>query len=185
MTYSLAFHFCGPGSKPCQVMWYLSKSKVEVTLRLTVSKSVCLGIEYPCGTCDQILFPVRMLLSEICGLVSIERPLWREDGSAIYSVITQWSVLLRTRNNTILSHLRFPQPGVPGSRIYIPQEQGGPVIHPGTGLQYLWWTKQRFLIIFPPTTSRSSSSIFRDGIIGRLEVNVLSGFSFTTSQAIN
>jgi hypothetical protein len=33
-----------------------------------------------------------------------------------------------------MSHLRLPQPGGPGSRIYIPQEQGGPVIHPGTGL---------------------------------------------------
>jgi hypothetical protein len=33
-----------------------------------------------------------------------------------------------------LSHLRLPQPGRPGSRIYIPQEQGGPVIPPGTGL---------------------------------------------------
>jgi hypothetical protein len=48
---------------------------VEVTLRLTVSQSLCLGIEYSCGTCDQILFPVGMLLSEICGLVSIGRPL--------------------------------------------------------------------------------------------------------------
>jgi hypothetical protein len=47
----------------------------EVTLRLTVRQSVCLGIEYPCGTCDQILFPVGMLLTEICGLVSIGRPL--------------------------------------------------------------------------------------------------------------
>jgi hypothetical protein len=53
----------------------LLKVEVEVTLRLTVSQSVCLGIEYPCGTCDQILFPVGMLLSEICGLVSIGRPL--------------------------------------------------------------------------------------------------------------
>jgi hypothetical protein len=63
--------------------------EVEVTLRLTVSQSVCLGIEYPCGTCDQILFPVGMLLSEICGLISIGHPLCREDGSAICSVITQ------------------------------------------------------------------------------------------------
>jgi hypothetical protein len=43
------------------------------------------SIEHPCGTCDQILFPVGMLLSEICGLVSIGCPLWREDGSAICS----------------------------------------------------------------------------------------------------
>jgi hypothetical protein len=55
------------------------KVEVEVTLQLTVSQSVsqsvCLGIEHPCGTCDQILFPVEMLLSEICGLVSMGRPL--------------------------------------------------------------------------------------------------------------
>jgi hypothetical protein len=39
----------------------------------SVSQSECLGIEHPCGTCDQILLPVGVLLSEICGLVSIER----------------------------------------------------------------------------------------------------------------
>jgi hypothetical protein len=55
----------------------------------TDSQSVCLGIEHPCGTCDQALLPVGMLLSEICGLVSIGRPLWRENGSAICSVITR------------------------------------------------------------------------------------------------
>jgi hypothetical protein len=106
--------------------------EVEITLWLTVSKSVYLGIVYPCGTCDQILLPVGMLLSEICSLVSIGRPLWREDGSAICSVITQLSESLRTHNHTLLSHLRLPQPRGPGSHIYIPQEQGGPVIPPGT-----------------------------------------------------
>jgi hypothetical protein len=34
------------------------KEVEEVTLRLTISQSVCLGIEHPCGTCDQILLPV-------------------------------------------------------------------------------------------------------------------------------
>jgi hypothetical protein len=47
----------------------------EVTLPLTVSQSVCLGIEHPYGTCDQILLPVGMLLSEICGHFSVRRPL--------------------------------------------------------------------------------------------------------------
>jgi hypothetical protein len=37
-------------------------------------------------------------------------------------------------DHILLSHLRLPQPGGLGSRIYIPQEQGGPVIPPGTGL---------------------------------------------------
>jgi hypothetical protein len=35
--------------------------------------------------------------------------------------------------------LRLPQPGEPGSRIYIPQEQGGPVIPPGTGMNSSEW----------------------------------------------
>jgi hypothetical protein len=106
--------------------------EVEVTLRLTVGQSVCLGIEHPCGTCDQVLLPVGMLLSEIYGLVSVGLPLWREDGSVICSAITERSESRRTRNHTLLSHLRLPQPGGPGSRIYILQEQGGPVIPPGT-----------------------------------------------------
>jgi hypothetical protein len=54
-----------------------------VTSRLTASQSVCLGIEHPCGTCYQILLPVGMLLSVIYGPVSVRRPLWREDDSAI------------------------------------------------------------------------------------------------------
>jgi hypothetical protein len=58
----------------CQVK-VKGEVEVEVTLRLTVSQPICLGIEYRCGTCDQILFPVGMLLSEICCLVSIGRPL--------------------------------------------------------------------------------------------------------------
>jgi hypothetical protein len=64
--------------------------KVEVTLRLSVSQSVSMSwFRAPFGTCDQISLAVGMLLSEICGLVSVGRPLRREDGSAICSVITQ------------------------------------------------------------------------------------------------
>jgi hypothetical protein len=76
----------------------------------SVSQSVsqCLGVEHPCGTCDRILLPVGMFLFESCVLVSVERPLWREDGSTICSAITQWSESHRTRNHTWLSHLRLP-----------------------------------------------------------------------------
>jgi hypothetical protein len=100
------------------------------------------------------------MLSEICVLVSVGRPLWREDGSAICSVITQWSESHRIRNHTLLSRLRLPQPGGPGSRIYIPEGQGGPVIPPGTGfpslrllrLSGLWWRYSN-----PPPTWRARS----------------------------
>jgi hypothetical protein len=85
--------------------------QVQVILCPTVSRLVYLGV----GPMTRLL-----LLSEICGLHVEGRPPWREDGSVIYSY-------------NLLSHLRLPQPGRPGPRIYIPQEQGGPVIPPGTG----------------------------------------------------
>jgi hypothetical protein len=44
----------------------------------------------------------------------VECPLWREDGSAVCSAITRWSESLRTRNHTLLSHLRLPPPKLEG-----------------------------------------------------------------------
>jgi hypothetical protein len=41
-----------------------------------------------------------------------------------------------THGHILLSHLRLPQPGMPGSCIYIPQEQGDPVIPPVTGFPF-------------------------------------------------
>jgi hypothetical protein len=84
----------------------VNNRRIEVS-KSTDGQSVCLSIEHPCGTCDQVILPVGMLPSEICGLVSVGRPLWRDDGFAICSVITLWSEPLRTRNHTLLSHLRL------------------------------------------------------------------------------
>jgi hypothetical protein len=61
--------------------------------------------------------------------------------------VTLGSKFRRTYGHILLSHLRLPQPVGPGPRIYIPQEQGGPVIPPGTGFPFcrllrfagLWW----------------------------------------------
>jgi hypothetical protein len=38
--------------------------------------------------------------------------------------------------NFTVSNSRLPQPGGPGPRIYIPQEQDGPVVPPGTGFHF-------------------------------------------------
>jgi hypothetical protein len=46
--------------------------------------------------------------------------------------VTLGPISHRTHDHILLSHLRLPQPGGPGPRIYIPPEQGGPVIPPGT-----------------------------------------------------
>jgi hypothetical protein len=58
-------------------------------------------------------------LSEGCCLVSVGRPLWREDGSAICSVITQWCESRRTR--TILYCLIWDSPNLEGQvPVFIP-----------------------------------------------------------------
>jgi hypothetical protein len=51
--------------------------------------------------------------------------------------VTLGSKSRRTHGHILLSPMRLPQPGGPGSRIYIPQEQGVPVIPPGTGFPFL------------------------------------------------
>jgi hypothetical protein len=51
--------------------------------------------------------------------------------------VTLGSKPRRTHDHILLSHLRLPQPGGPGPRIYIPQEQGGPVIPLSTGFPFV------------------------------------------------
>jgi hypothetical protein len=67
-------------------------------------------------------------------LLHVGHPLWWEDGSEICSAITHRLESCKTHNHILLlSHLRLPQPGGPGPGIYIPQEQGSPVIPPDVG----------------------------------------------------
>jgi hypothetical protein len=47
--------------------------------------------------------------------------------------VTLWSKSCRTHYHILLSHLRLPQRGGPGHRIYIPRKQGSPVIPLGIG----------------------------------------------------
>jgi hypothetical protein len=112
--------------------WKLAE--VEVTLRLTVSQSVSMSwhrvplwnLRPDIISCRNVA--VRFAVLYLGGALSDERT-----DLQFAVLITQWSESLRTCHHILLSHLRLPQPGGPGSRIYIPQEQGGPVIPPGTG----------------------------------------------------
>jgi hypothetical protein len=60
----------------CAVDCLYMKSKVKVTLRLTVSQSVSLGVEPHLGLMTRYLLPF-----DSYALVFVGRPLWREDGS--------------------------------------------------------------------------------------------------------
>jgi hypothetical protein len=108
-------------------------------------QSVCLGVGSPYGVHDQISITVIHLRSSCCGLPSLTRG-W------VCNLLVQFAVTLQskshiTQDHILLSHLRLQKPGGPGPCIYIPQEQGGPVIPPGTGFPFchllrltgLWW----------------------------------------------
>jgi hypothetical protein len=91
--------------------------EVEVNLRPTVSRPVCLGARRPSGTCDQFFFLLKISFRQLrfCYFVAPSLTIGR---SVIYCTIA---------SGPCVSHLRLPQPGGPGSHIYILQEQGGPV----------------------------------------------------------
>jgi hypothetical protein len=106
--------------------------------RQSVGQSVLVSGTHLDGAHDQIFFSLWQLY------LNVERPLWREDGSVISCTIASGPChssqprvhVQQNSGHILLSHLRLPQPGEPGSRIYIPQEQGGPVIPPGTGFPF-------------------------------------------------
>jgi hypothetical protein len=86
------------------------------------------------GIAQRYLTPTLCLLSDNCGFLVVERPLWQEDRSVIYSYNCfcqsshSWIQVQQNSHHILLSYMRLPQPGAPGPRIYIPQEQGDPVI---------------------------------------------------------
>jgi hypothetical protein len=68
----------------------------------------------------------------------MQHPLWREEGSIVYNCCRFSPSQVRTPRDIwpyiTVSDSGLPQPG--GNRIYIPQEEDGPVIPPGTGFPF-------------------------------------------------
>jgi hypothetical protein len=122
-------------NNPCQKSKSKSKSKLYY-YRQSVGQSVLVsGTHLEPAT--NFSFSLKFSLDS-CGFVILQLPLWREDGFVIYCFCWFSPAQSRgTQDDVLFSQLlRLPQPGVPGPCIYIPQEQGGPYISPGTGFSF-------------------------------------------------
>jgi hypothetical protein len=94
----------------------------------------------------------KSFLCDNCGFLDVGHPLWREGGSVIYSYNCFWALAeqsLLGRSIAELTTMSVLLSGGPGPHIYIPKEQGGPVIPPGTGF-----------LLSPLTTRRATEKVF-------------------------
>jgi hypothetical protein len=124
----------------CGNLQTCSLAFVEVKLRSTVSRPVRLGVRHPSRTSDQFFFLLEIFFRELRVRYFVAHSLTRGRVCNLLLLLVLAAVPLGsesrgTQDHILLSELlRLPQPGGPGPRIYIPQEQGGPDIPPGTGL---------------------------------------------------
>jgi hypothetical protein len=114
--------------------------RIRVTLRLAVYRqSVHLGAK-PLEAHDLYFFPTEHLrLYSLRNILSNER-MGRSFTIAAgprQRIHCSFRVQRHSWPYYTVSDSRLHQPGGPGPRIYISQEQGGPVITPGTGFPFL------------------------------------------------
>jgi hypothetical protein len=104
--------------------------EVEVNLRPTISRTVCLGVRRPSGTSDQFFFLLEISFRQLHVFYFVAPYLTRgRVCNLLYNcfwALPEQSLLSRSptelNDNILLSHLRIPQPREPGSRIYVSQE---------------------------------------------------------------
>jgi hypothetical protein len=107
---------------------------IRVTLRPAVYRqSLHLGDE-PLETHDQFFFQLNSCSHSPCVTTCLTRG-WACRLQLLLA--PSIAVILRSKwPHFTVSDWRFPQPGGPGPRIYIPQEENGPVIPPVTGFSF-------------------------------------------------
>jgi hypothetical protein len=130
--------------------------EVEVELRLTVSRPVRLGVRHPSGTCHQFFLILDIFFRQLWACYFVAPSLTRgRVGNLLLLLVLASTIALgsetRGTQDFILlpQFLRLPQPGEPGPRIYIPQEQGDPDIPPGHWVHIT-------TAIYPPDTRMST-----------------------------
>jgi hypothetical protein len=102
-----------------------------VKLRPTASRPVCLGVRRRSATRDQFYFLLEIFFRHllVCYFVAPSLTRGRVCNLLVQlllglaSAVTLGSKSRRTHGHILLSHLRLPQPGGPGSLIYIPRNR--------------------------------------------------------------
>jgi hypothetical protein len=125
---------------------YWFPSEVEVTLRLTVSRSVCLGVGHPFGTHDQILFfpfhfSEKLLCSSSWGALSDER-------TGLYFVVQSVSGG-QSRGGLVTIHccliwdywVPFPSPLTTRREVFLPASTRG------RWVSFRWWSSLLLLLL--------------------------------------
>jgi hypothetical protein len=116
--------------RPVFTAYYrLVEIEVEVNLRPTVNRPVCPVVRRPSGTCDQFffLFEISFRQLRLCYFVAPSLTRGRVCNLLVQLLlglaraVTLGPKSRRTHGHILLSHLRIPQPGEPGSRTYFPQ----------------------------------------------------------------
>jgi hypothetical protein len=130
---------CSPSELPMPIE---IKLKLKLKLRPTVSRPR-LGVRHPSGTRDQFFFLLEIFFRELRLCYFIAPSLTRRRVCNLLLLLTlATAVPLGSECRGIQDHIllsqlfRLPQPGGLGPRIYIPQEQGGTDIAPGTGFSF-------------------------------------------------
>jgi hypothetical protein len=112
--------------------------RVRVTLRLAVYRQLVHLGETPWDSTTSNFFQLNTCGHSPYELSSLMRGwVYRlQLLLALASTVILRSESRETHDHILLSQIWDPQPGGPGPRIYIPQEQGGPVIPTGTGIPF-------------------------------------------------
>jgi hypothetical protein len=123
----------------------VSSPKIKVMLRQTVSRPVYIDIKL------HLVPKTRVFLLSDSFWFHVGRPVWTEDGSVVYNCF--WSSTVQSFSGPsptghipyfTVSDLRLPKPWGTGPPIYIPQEQGGPVIPQALGSLFVAYDSQSY-----------------------------------------
>jgi hypothetical protein len=117
--------------------------EAEVKSRPTVSRPVRRGVRHLSGTHDQFFFLLQIVFRQLRVCCFVAPSLTRGQVCnlllllVLASPVPLGSGSCGTQDHILLSHfVRLLQPGRSGPRIYIPQEQDGPDIPPGSGFPF-------------------------------------------------